>query len=187
MKVKLSWEEVQKVIGDMEHYKYPDYLEGEKVGGGFSTGGVELILTHTHAGVDSIRRKILSFKPSNKNFHIETIDGFILRYVLNYPHTSNWKGTLDDIDWPKVRACGVSLFKKEFIKQVIKKSFSGLYVDEYQDCCEEQHLIALEIASVLPIRILGDLAKPTESQVRTQLPASLKGAMGLLNRLNQKT
>ena len=74
----------------------------------------ELILTHTHAGVDSIRRKVLSLKPSKKNFRIETIDGFILRYVLNYPHTSKWEGTIDDIDWPKVRACGVDLFKKDF-------------------------------------------------------------------------
>lgn len=119
-------------------------------------GKRELILTHTHAGVDSIRRKVLSLNPSRKNFHIETIDGFILRYVLNYPSTSKWQGKIDDIDWPKVRDYGVNLFKKRFIKRIIKNSYSGLYIDEYQDCCVEQHTIALEISSVLPIRILGD-------------------------------
>lgn len=116
----------------------------------------ELILTHTHAGVDSVRRKVLSLNPSRKNFHIETIDGFILRYVVNYPHTSNWQATIDEIDWPSVRACGVDLFKEEFVKRILKNSYSGLYIDEYQDCCMEQHAIALEITSVLPTRILGD-------------------------------
>src|SRR3990167_7735960 len=59
----------------------------------------ELILTHTHAGVDSIRRKIRALNPTKKNFQIETIDGFILRYVSNFPHTSGWNSSLDDVDW----------------------------------------------------------------------------------------
>ena len=116
----------------------------------------ELILTHTHAGVDSIRKKILSFKPSKRNFYVETIDGFILRHVQSYPKISNWDGLIDDINWPNIRKCGITLFKKSFIKEIIKDTYTGLYVDEYQDCCDEQHLIILEISSILPTRILGD-------------------------------
>lgn len=116
----------------------------------------ELILTHTHAGVSSIKRKILYLNASKRNFHVETIDGFILRYVLNYPKTSQWTGSIDEIDWEKVRKCGIDIFKKDFIKKVIKNSYAGLYVDEYQDCCPEQHAIILELASILPARVLGD-------------------------------
>lgn len=118
--------------------------------------GRELILTHTHAGVDSIRRKILSLNPSKRNFHVGTIDGFILRYVLNYPVVSKWNGNIDDIDWSFIRACGVNLFKKDFIKAILRNSYDGLYVDEYQDCCLEQHAIILELSSILPTRVLGD-------------------------------
>jgi len=117
----------------------------------------ELILTHTHAGVDSIKRKLIKLNTSNrKNFQVETIDGFILRYVSHYPKSCNWQGSLENIDWNNTRTCGINLFKSESIKNILKASYTGLYVDEYQDCCKEQHSIVLEISSVLPTRILGD-------------------------------
>ena len=116
----------------------------------------ELILTHTHAGVSSIKRKILAMSPLKRNFQVETIDGFILRYVLNYPKTSQWTGSIDEIEWDQVRKCGIHIFKEIFIKDVIRNSYAGLYVDEYQDCCSEQHTIILELASILPTRVLGD-------------------------------
>ena len=116
----------------------------------------ELILTHTHAGVDSIRRKIRALNPTKKNFQIETIDGFILRYVSNFPHTSGWNSSLDDVDWVSVRNSGIRLFRKDFVKKILVFTYSGLYVDEYQDCCLEQHAIILELSAVLPVRVLGD-------------------------------
>lgn len=119
-------------------------------------GERELILTHTHAGVDSIRRKIRSLNPQKQNFNIETIDGFILRYVSHYPNTSGWTGNDHDIDWASVRGSGIRLFKKLFIQKIINISYSGLYVDEYQDCCMEQHAIIMELSQFMAVRILGD-------------------------------
>ena len=116
----------------------------------------ELILTHTHAGVDSIRRKIRALNPTKKNFQIETIDGFVLRYVSNFPHTSGWDSSLNDVDWVSIRDCGICLFRKDFVKKILVSTYSGLYVDEYQDCCLEQHAIILELSAVLPTRVLGD-------------------------------
>lgn len=116
----------------------------------------ELILTHTHAGVGAIKAKIAFLKPSRRNFHVETIDGFILRYVLSYPKTSQWIGSVDDLNWEKVREGGIRLFKEKFIKNVVMNSYAGLYVDEYQDCGVDQHEIILELATVLPTRVLGD-------------------------------
>lgn len=116
----------------------------------------QLILTHTHAGVDSIRNKIHRLSPSTKNIRVETIDGFVLRYVASYPKISGWSGSFEDVAWDNIRKCGTNLFKKAFIKQVIKTTYAGLYVDEYQDCCLEQHAIIKELLTVLPIRVLGD-------------------------------
>jgi len=118
--------------------------------------GMQLILTHTHAGVDSIRDKIHRLNPSKTNVRIETIDGFILRFVASYPRISGWSGSLDNVEWGSVRKCGITLFKKDFIKQVIKSTYAGLYVDEYQDCSLEQHAIVLELTSILSVRVLGD-------------------------------
>ncbi len=118
--------------------------------------GQQLVLTHTHAGVDSIRNKIHCLNPSAKYIHVETIDGFVLRYVASYPKTSGWAGSFDDVVWDDIKKCGTKLFKKNFIKQVIKNTYSGLYVDEYQDCSLEQHAIVKELLSVLPVRVLGD-------------------------------
>lgn len=118
--------------------------------------GVQLILTHTHAGVASIKNKIRNLNPSAKNIHIETIDGFILRYISSYPITSDWSGSLSNIEWSDVRNCGIKLFRKKFIKEIVNKTYSGLYVDEYQDCSLAQHAIILELTSAIPVRVLGD-------------------------------
>ncbi len=118
--------------------------------------GQQLILTHTHAGVDSIKSKIRRLNPSAKNIQVETIDGFILKYVASYPKTSGWCGSSDNLMWDEIRICGINVFRKKFIKQIIKNSYAGLYVDEYQDCSLEQHAIVIELLSVLPVRVLGD-------------------------------
>jgi len=39
---------------------------------------------------------------------------------------------------------------------VLRASYAGLYVDEYQDCTLGQHSLVMQLASVLPCRILGD-------------------------------
>jgi len=39
---------------------------------------------------------------------------------------------------------------------VIRSSYAGLYVDEYQDCTRGQHQLILALAQVLPTRVVGD-------------------------------
>ena len=38
----------------------------------------------------------------------------------------------------------------------IKSTYSGLFVDEYQDCTKKQHEIIKILAELIPTRILGD-------------------------------
>jgi DNA helicase-2/ATP-dependent DNA helicase PcrA len=42
------------------------------------------------------------------------------------------------------------------LREVVRCSYSGVYVDEYQDCTIPQHDLILKLAEVLPCRILGD-------------------------------
>ncbi len=119
-------------------------------------GRCELILTHTHAGVAAIKEKLLKLNPSKRNYQVETIDGFILKYVSHYPYISQWSVSTEEIDWLNVRKSGGFLFQTHFVKRVLNATYSGLYVDEYQDCLKEQHAIILEVSKVLPVRVLGD-------------------------------
>ena len=42
------------------------------------------------------------------------------------------------------------------VKEIVRQSYSGVYVDEYQDCLRSQHVIVRQLASLIPCRIAGD-------------------------------
>lgn len=41
-------------------------------------------------------------------------------------------------------------------RRVLRESFAGLYVDEYQDCTKDQHWLVMAIADVVPARVVLD-------------------------------
>lgn len=49
-----------------------------------------------------------------------------------------------------------SLRNSHIIRKVLSATYSGIFVDEYQDCTKRQHQLILSIAKILPTRILGD-------------------------------
>src|SRR6185312_13879352 len=109
----------------------------------------ELILTHTHAGVDVLRKRIKkSQKPASFRCEIDTIAGFALRYTLAFPKSS---GQLcpqpkSDAEWKQTYTCCSKLFGLEGLKEILRASYSGVYVDEYQDCSVEQHALISALA-----------------------------------------
>lgn len=117
----------------------------------------QLILTHTFAGVHSLKQKLQILDVSSSKYQIDTIASFTLRLCLAYPKTSGWnieKPAGDE--WDKLYNSAKKLLEKEFIKRIIKNSYTGVYVDEYQDCSQSQHKLILNIANELPCRVLGD-------------------------------
>ena len=62
------------------------HLVGETVAR-YSTGR-ELILTHTNAGVDALRRQLRDQRAASGTYHIDTIAGWALRYVTAFPRTA---------------------------------------------------------------------------------------------------
>ena len=42
------------------------------------------------------------------------------------------------------------------MQAVVKNSFQGVFVDEYQDCTIDQHKMIMRFADLMPIHILGD-------------------------------
>ncbi len=117
----------------------------------------QLILTHTYAGVNVLRRKLRELKVSYRAFRLDTIASWALRLCHSYPATSGW--TIEcptGGEWTALyRAC-FSLLDNDFIRRILRASYSGLYVDEYQDCSVPQHELVLKLARDLPCRLLGD-------------------------------
>jgi hypothetical protein len=117
----------------------------------------QLVLTHTYAGVNQLRRKMRDVNVCSRCFRIDTIASWALRLSLSYPATSRWtieRPTGDD--WCGLYAACSALLDFNFVRRILKASYCGLYVDEYQDCSIVQHALVLKLARDLPCRLLGD-------------------------------
>ncbi|WP_134678015.1 UvrD-helicase domain-containing protein [Ectopseudomonas khazarica] len=117
----------------------------------------QLILTHTYAGVNSIQKKMQTLAVPSSRYQIDTIASWSLRMCLSFPKTSNWTQEYPNgNEWQKLYAACTSLLDRPFVERIVRSSYSGVYVDEYQDCSTQQHLLVEALASLLPCRLLGD-------------------------------
>ena len=120
--------------------------------------GRQLILTHTYAGVHALRRKMRVLGVCERLYRIDTIASWALRLSLAYPEASGWSDErpADSECWNSLYIACANLLDHEFVRRIIRASYNGLYVDEYQDCSIHQHAIVVKLAKNLPCRILGD-------------------------------
>lgn len=121
-------------------------------------GGRELILTHTHAGVQALRGRLARMGVPAKAYHLDTIAGWALRLATAFPGTANLPTTepRTNEDYSKVYAAAVLLLGFRPIREIIRASYTGAFIDEYQDCTVSQHGLAVALLNVLPCRIVGD-------------------------------
>lgn len=119
--------------------------------------GRQLVLTHTHAGVNALRARMRKYQVPTQQYAIETIDGWSLKFAASFPEISQIETTQPvDKDWLSVRQASSRLLGNRNICQIIAFSYDGVYVDEYQDCTIDQHVLVSRLAELLPIRVVGD-------------------------------
>jgi DNA helicase-2/ATP-dependent DNA helicase PcrA len=123
-----------------------------------ATAGRKLILTHTHAGVDVIRNRLIRHGVRNNRYHLDTIGAWCLRYAASYP-----KHSLLDIeeprtsaDWRLIYGAAHRLIESGAVDSVLTASYTGVFVDEYQDCDDAQHAVMTAISRRLPTCVFGD-------------------------------
>lgn len=118
------------------------------------TDGKQLVLTHTHAGVTSIKDKIRKSAIEPEKYSIETISSFAQKY------SNAFCAEIPDQDSKGYHAFVVhkakDILTSPMVKRVLAASYTGLFVDEYQDCTKDQHRMVLALSDVLPTHILGD-------------------------------
>ena len=115
-----------------------------------------LILTHTHAGVAALKAKMSKQGVERDKYRIDTISGFIQRYVLSFYKQSDVGAQDERGFFANVLDKSLSLFIKPTIKHIVLESYSHLFVDEYQDCSKKQHELVEILARYLPTHLFGD-------------------------------
>lgn len=117
-----------------------------------------LILTHTHAGVDAISRRLERFRIPEESYRIDTIAAWSLRFASSFPGRSGLVSGNPNSqpEWSQVYTSAAQLLNSGAVDGIIKASYGGLFVDEYQDCDEQQHQVLSLLADRLPTCVFGD-------------------------------
>lgn len=122
-------------------------------------GKRSLVLTHTNAGVNAIRKRLKEFKAASSMVRVETLTSWALRIVRSYPKIAEVSDSAifdpqrsDEYVAGATRALGNSSIKK-----MHELSFDYLFVDEYQDCTAGHHEFVQSLSTAIPRTvILGD-------------------------------
>lgn len=118
--------------------------------------GRQLILTHTHAGVDALRQRFRQHCVSTAKYHVDTIAGWSWSWVRKYPDNAGYTGSTEIAQWNDVYPAMSMLLQKDFVKLSVLNSYTGIIVDEYQDCTVPMHQLIVRLKALLPCRVLGD-------------------------------
>lgn len=116
----------------------------------------QLILTHTHAGVDALRQRFRIHQVPARRFRVDTIAGWAWGWVRKYPDNAGYQGSTEIAEWNDVYAAMSNLLQKNFVRQGVLNSYAGVIVDEYQDCTIPMHQLISQLKGLLPCRVLGD-------------------------------
>ncbi|WP_439408545.1 UvrD-helicase domain-containing protein [Bradyrhizobium sp. DASA03076] len=123
-----------------------------------SSDGRRLILTHTHAGVDALTRRLRKHHVPTAKYRIDTIAGWCLRFAASFPQRSGFSGVVPTTSahWDSVYHAGARLLDSGAVDGVLLASYRGCFVDEYQDCTKQQHQVVSRLANLLPTCVFGD-------------------------------
>lgn len=120
-----------------------------------------LVLTHTNAGVASLRSKLDRLSVAPSKYRLSTIDGWAIRLASSFPTRSGIAADTLSLanprhHYPLIREAAYKLLKENHISDILKASYSHLIVDEYQDCSINQHAIIYYASQSLKTCVLGD-------------------------------
>lgn len=115
-----------------------------------------LILTHTNAGVDALRKRLRRFEVNGKDMRVGTTDGWALRLAGAFPSLGGWDASAGLPSWPDTHGACLQALQNPHVIDMVRRSYDYVVIDEYQDCSLTQHAVIMQIAQVLPVIILGD-------------------------------
>lgn len=131
------------IVDCLEHFEY----KGKKI----------LILTHTHAGIASIKAKITERDILPKCYELATICSFTLNLTCAYVNNELLSDDSDmKVKYQEAQEYAIQLLQACPIKSVLRAKYQHVIVDEYQDCDILQHQLINLLGDVIKVHILGD-------------------------------
>ena len=118
-----------------------------------------LILTHTNAGVDAIRKRLKTFGIQSGLVRVDTITSWAFVLAGSYsdiaqvtvPEIPDWSHSGDYVEG------ATRVVASKVVRDVHTISFGYLFIDEYQDCTLIQHDFVLALAVAVPKTVVfGD-------------------------------
>lgn len=120
--------------------------------------GQSLVLTHTHAGVDALRRRFRRIGVPRQSVSVKTIDSWCYDLIGSFPVITGI-AVGPEPDWTQSNSyyhAGQQAVASMAVEKMLRLSYDLLVVDEYQDCSTAQHALVQAISGVLPTCIFGD-------------------------------
>lgn len=114
-----------------------------------------LVLTHTNAGVSSLKQRVARYGGANSSY-IETISALALRLVRSFPNNIGWNESENHIDYKEAILGATQILGRKTVRHAFTESYDRLIVDEYQDCTHAHDEFIKLLADVIPTVILGD-------------------------------
>lgn len=117
-----------------------------------------LVLTHTNAGVASLRHRLDLQGVDRTAYRLATIDGWALRLVSTFPLRAEFPHGPAPLNpnYLEIRVRAFTLLRLGHVNDILRASYSRVLVDEYQDCSVRQHAIVGFLSNVLPTVLFGD-------------------------------
>lgn len=123
-----------------------------------SVPGRWLILTHTVAGVDAIRRRLAKHNIPAEKAQVETLSAWAHRWARAFPRASglpaDWSARSQE--WDAVMVAATALIDSCAVQSILSVSYIGILVDEYQDCTVAHHGLVRALSRHLPCYVFGD-------------------------------
>ena len=117
-----------------------------------------LVLTHTHAGIASLKEKFDQRELLPSKYHLDTICSFALEltktYHLNKEEIPSENDTKAMFSYAIQHA--KLILQAKPIQYLMGINYEHLIVDEYQDCTVAQHKLIMELSKTLKTHILAD-------------------------------
>lgn len=117
------------------------------------TDSRQLVLTHTHAGVRVLKRRLAEVGVSERRTTVSTIAAFCRRWTAAFPNLAQ---VPEDPNYDDLYAGFARLPEVQQIGRLLSESYNGLFVDEYQDCSVLQHQAIVSLSGLMPTRVVGD-------------------------------
>jgi hypothetical protein len=117
-----------------------------------------LILTHTHAGVDALRRRIRDQGGSSKGTTIRTIDGWCFDLIKHFPELADLEAAPEP-NWTEAGSYHLAAeraIRAPAVRRMLEASYELIAVDEYQDCVIAQHRVIAALLEAVPTVVFGD-------------------------------